>query len=137
MKLRYYLRGLGVGIVVTALILGLSGGEKENLSDAEIKERAAALGMVDTNSLTLAALQTQNTETVSTGDDKEAAGEEETTASTEGTTALTEETATSTEETAASTGETAASKEETAASTGETAAMASSEEVGEEEAVLH
>ena len=38
MNLKYYLRGLGVGIVVTALIMGISlGGKKESLSDKEIK----------------------------------------------------------------------------------------------------
>lgn len=48
MNLRYYLRGLGVGILVTAVIMEVAaGGRKEALSDAEIKERAAALGMVE------------------------------------------------------------------------------------------
>ncbi|MBQ2803167.1 MAG: hypothetical protein IJF07_04630 [Lachnospiraceae bacterium] len=56
MKLRYYLRGLGIGMIVTALILGIAGGGKEQLSDAEIKQRAAALGMVDSGSLTLSSL---------------------------------------------------------------------------------
>ncbi|NLL79779.1 MAG: hypothetical protein GX234_08330 [Clostridiales bacterium] len=46
MKLKYYLRGLGIGIVVTALVLGLSG-KKESLTDEEIKERAAGLGMIE------------------------------------------------------------------------------------------
>lgn len=47
MKLKYYLRGLGIGIIVTAVIMGIISG-KERLSDREIKERAAALGMVET-----------------------------------------------------------------------------------------
>ena len=47
MKLKYYLRGLGIGIAVTSLIMGISLGGKETLSDAEIKERAAQLGMVE------------------------------------------------------------------------------------------
>lgn len=48
MKLKYYLRGLGVGIICTAIIMGiaLSGKEKEKLTDAEIIERARLLGMV-------------------------------------------------------------------------------------------
>lgn len=48
MKLKYYLRGLGVGIICTAVIMGiaLSGKEKEKLTDAEIIERARLLGMV-------------------------------------------------------------------------------------------
>lgn len=48
MNLKYYLRGLGVGIVVTALIMGIAaGGKKERLSNEEIKARARALGMVE------------------------------------------------------------------------------------------
>lgn len=48
MKLKYYLRGLGIGIICTAIIMGiaLSGKEKEKLTDAEIVERARLLGMV-------------------------------------------------------------------------------------------
>lgn len=57
MKLRYYLRGLGIGILVTALVLTIVPGEKEVLSDAEIRERALQLGMVDSSSLTLADMQ--------------------------------------------------------------------------------
>ncbi len=48
MGLKYYMRGLGVGIVVTTLIMGiLTGREKETLSDDEIRERARALGMTE------------------------------------------------------------------------------------------
>lgn len=48
MNLKYYLRGLGIGIVVTAVIMGAaSGGKKDKMSDAEIKVRAAELGMVE------------------------------------------------------------------------------------------
>lgn len=48
MKLKYYLRGLGIGILVTAVIMGVTqGSRKEILSDREIRERAAALGMVE------------------------------------------------------------------------------------------
>lgn len=48
MKLKYYLRGLGVGVICTAIIMGiaLSGGKKEQLTDEEIIERARLLGMV-------------------------------------------------------------------------------------------
>ena len=48
MKLKYYLRGLGVGIICTAIIMGiaLSGNKKETLTDAEVIERARLLGMV-------------------------------------------------------------------------------------------
>ena len=54
MNLKYYLRGLGVGIVVTSLILGIGlGSRKETLSNEEIKERARTLGMVE-ESITVA-----------------------------------------------------------------------------------
>lgn len=51
MDLRYYLRGLGLGMIVTALVLGIhfykSG--TGQMTDAEVKQRAAELGMVDGN----------------------------------------------------------------------------------------
>lgn len=48
MNLKYYLRGLGIGIVVTAVIMGIAfGGRKQELSNEEIKERARALGMTE------------------------------------------------------------------------------------------
>ncbi len=50
MNLKYYLRGLGIGIAMTAIILGVGRG-KETLSDAEIKQRAAQLGMVEQSGL--------------------------------------------------------------------------------------
>ena len=46
MKLKYYLRGLGLGVIVTAVVLSFSG-KTEELSDAEIKLRAVKLGMVE------------------------------------------------------------------------------------------
>ena len=46
MKLKYYLRGLGIGILVTAAILMIVYHTKGTLSDAQIKEKAAELGMV-------------------------------------------------------------------------------------------
>lgn len=55
--LRYYLRGLGIGILVTAVILGIAGKDTEPMSDAVVRERAAQLGMVDSNSLVLSELQ--------------------------------------------------------------------------------
>lgn len=48
MNLKYYLRGLGTGILVTAILMGIAlGGKKETLSDNEIRERARALGMTE------------------------------------------------------------------------------------------
>lgn len=47
MKLKIYLRGLGIGIVVTTLILGISYSGKKEMSDAEVIARAKKLGMVE------------------------------------------------------------------------------------------
>jgi len=52
-KLRYQMRGLGIGIIVTALMMGMVKGQKIPLSDAEIKVRALELGMVDSDSMKL------------------------------------------------------------------------------------
>lgn len=62
MKLKYYLRGLGIGMIVTAMILGISFSNRQDqisqiMTDDQIRERAAELGMVDSSELTLAALQ--------------------------------------------------------------------------------
>lgn len=49
MKLKYYLRGLGIGILVTTIILMIAfSGHKADISDEEIIARAKALGMVMT-----------------------------------------------------------------------------------------
>lgn len=53
MKLRYQMRGLGIGIIVTALLMGVASDNKIPLSDAEIKMRALELGMVESDSLKL------------------------------------------------------------------------------------
>lgn len=53
MKLRYQMRGLGIGIMVTALLMGVATDNKIPLSDAEIKMRALELGMVESDSLKL------------------------------------------------------------------------------------
>lgn len=51
MNLKYYLRGLGLGIMVTALILAIAGNRKNTMSDAQIKERAKELGMIENTML--------------------------------------------------------------------------------------
>ena len=53
MKLRYYLRGLGIGIIGTALIMQLTAGSTGNMTDEEVKKRAAELGMVEESATTL------------------------------------------------------------------------------------
>lgn len=74
MKLKYYLRGLGIGIVVTAVIMGIASGNR-TLSDREIKERAAALGMVEQGGsladMEAALEESQEAEGEATGDSEE------------------------------------------------------------------
>lgn len=48
MKLKYYMRGLGIGIVVTAIFMSIFGkGQIQELTDSEIRERAKAIGMIE------------------------------------------------------------------------------------------
>ncbi|MBO4375748.1 MAG: hypothetical protein J5811_00500 [Lachnospiraceae bacterium] len=51
MKLKYYLRGIGIGMLVTALILSVSYLNHNKMSDEEVKARARELGMVESTSL--------------------------------------------------------------------------------------
>lgn len=53
MKLKMYMRGLGIGIMVTALIMGIATKDGRPLTDAEIKAAAAKLGMVDSSEMKL------------------------------------------------------------------------------------
>lgn len=57
-KHRYYMRGIGVGILVCALILIISRiNTPADISDEEIVSRARALGMVDPGDLSLSAAE--------------------------------------------------------------------------------
>jgi hypothetical protein len=48
MRLKQYIRGLGIGIIVTAVIIGISSyNHSANLSDEEIKAKAMELGMIE------------------------------------------------------------------------------------------
>lgn len=48
MKLKYYLRGIGIGVAITTILLTISlNGRKEKLTDSEIITRAKALGLVE------------------------------------------------------------------------------------------
>lgn len=66
MKLKYYLRGLGIGILVTAAILTIVYHTKGSMSDSQIMKRAAQLGMVmaSTEDDTLFAQTTQVNTTI-------------------------------------------------------------------------
>lgn len=47
MERKYYLRGLGLGIAVTAVIMGVIGSHDKGMTDQEIIARAKELGMVE------------------------------------------------------------------------------------------
>lgn len=47
MKLKTYLRGLGLGLVVASLVTGV--GSRQTMSDEQIKARAKELGMIESN----------------------------------------------------------------------------------------
>lgn len=51
MRLKGYLRGFGAGIFISAVLMGIATSGKGTMTDAEIKERAAALGMVEEDAL--------------------------------------------------------------------------------------
>lgn len=53
MKLKYYLQGLGIGLIVATIIVGLHSGQKTTEpTDAQIRSRALELGMIDGSVLT-------------------------------------------------------------------------------------
>lgn len=51
MKLKYYLRGLGIGIVVTVFIMMAALGNKQPMTDEEVMARAKELGMIENSVL--------------------------------------------------------------------------------------
>lgn len=109
MKLKYYLRGLGMGIIVTALILLIFYSIKGRMSDKDVIARAEKLGMVmkETDDDTLfhtqsASSETEKDDTEATTEQEEESTEEITEAeSEEATEATTEETTEAQTETAA------------------------------------
>lgn len=52
MNFKYYLRGLGIGIFMTAIIMTLAHANDQSLSNEEIKARAKQLGMIEDTVLT-------------------------------------------------------------------------------------
>lgn len=85
MRLKYFLRGLGIGIVVTTIILAISHNAGRRMSDSEVIERAKELGMAYTtpaqeNSTESAA---DTTELVTTGQESPTDTEAGSTAETE------------------------------------------------------
>ena len=69
MKLRYYLRGLAAGLLIATIILSIANAGNRPLTNAQIRQRALALGMIEGDSMKLSSLQdeenTDNSETYS------------------------------------------------------------------------
>lgn len=106
MKLKYYLRGLGTGILFATLILFIS--YSYNFSDAKIKERAKEMGMVETESTKQSMLDNITTTTTNSASNNETTTSEkendetssiETTTTKENETSKVQETTTKKEET--------------------------------------
>lgn len=79
MEKKYYFRGLGLGIIVTAVIMGIAlsgGGKKEKMTDDEVIARAKELGMVEDSNL-LEASQAKEGEDGQDGTDEAPAQKEE------------------------------------------------------------
>lgn len=70
MERKYYLRGLGIGIAVTAIIMGIAVSGKQTMTDEEVIARARELGMVENTFLsdTLKDEQTEENADDNTGD---------------------------------------------------------------------
>jgi len=64
MKLRMYLRGLGLGMIITAIVLSFALPKDNKMSDADVKKRAEELGMVEEGSTLVQAAEPQLTETI-------------------------------------------------------------------------
>ena len=63
MKLKYYLRGLGIGIIVTTIILvSCFSMQKPKMTDAQIIEKASQLGMIMPEQDSVVAAETETTE---------------------------------------------------------------------------
>ena len=72
MKLKFYLRGLGIGVLVTAIILHFILGNPKPMSDEEVKARAKELGMTESLTLSEASKLNDNNNT-DDGDNKSGA----------------------------------------------------------------
>ncbi|MDE7222597.1 MAG: hypothetical protein K2O34_02305, partial [Acetatifactor sp.] len=57
-RLKYYMRALGIGIIVTALLMGYSQRSQAEMTDEEILQRAAELGMTEPQPEVLADIAT-------------------------------------------------------------------------------
>mgnify|MGYP004457406561 CR=1 FL=1 len=79
MERRYYLRGLGLGILITAIIMGAAQRGSKEMSDEEVRQRARELGMIENTVLSepVAEPETDGTADVEQAETDAAAAQEE------------------------------------------------------------
>lgn len=70
MERKYYLRGLGLGIIITAIIMGFAGKGKPAMTDEEIMQRAKELGMIENTMLAEPVQETAPADTAKASDEK-------------------------------------------------------------------
>ncbi len=63
MERRYYLRGLGLGILITAIIMGAAQRGSKEMSDEEVRQRARELGMIENTVLSEPVADAEQAET--------------------------------------------------------------------------
>lgn len=67
MKLKYYLRGLGLGIIFTSIILAVAYSQNKGLTtDSEVMKRASELGMISTETESSGLFDQEGTENMGT-----------------------------------------------------------------------
>lgn len=78
MKLKYYLRGIGIGMIVTTVVLMIAFAvhKDQPLSDDEIRARAAELGMVMAEDVSASDKLSDNNEESGQADGEQSASEE-------------------------------------------------------------
>lgn len=100
MKLKYFIRGLGIGIIFGAIIMlvAYNSSDKDRMTDAEVIDRAKQLGMVmqEATQTDAAGDITETSTKADTETTIEVASEEKTESTTEVTTAVTTEAVTET-----------------------------------------
>lgn len=78
MERKYYLRGLGLGIVVTAVIMGIALSDNKAMTDSEIIARAKELGMVENTVLSNTDSKEETQENTDTADSEGPGGQGQT-----------------------------------------------------------
>lgn len=74
MKLRYYLRGLAVGILLTTMVLAIANAGNKPLTDAQIRQRALELGMIEADSQKLSSLKGEDAQAGDKSESREPTG---------------------------------------------------------------